>query len=198
MTIGWKMTSRPGIRRIEISFPVSVELPPGFERVLIDLVDMVCQSYVRDHPTRTMWPAGVGAKPLWREPEEPEFDAETFQIECAEREASEKDLERRGFEILPTDCTVCGEIQFKGPLGPSCPNGHTNSPGMIRTVIHILFEGLSLCRFTTEVPGKWPEGHKWVSPVHDAAEAATCRKCLSTFRKYIKGRDADSNYSKPS
>jgi hypothetical protein len=28
--------------------------------------------------------------------------------------------------------------------------------------IHLLWHGQALCRFSTEVPGRWPEGHVWV------------------------------------
>lgn len=83
-------------RSIEIHFPVAVEFPPGFERTLDALVDMVCEAYELKHPDRTMWPAGYGAKPIWNEPQEPTFDDSIYYIEVAEREANEKELKRRG------------------------------------------------------------------------------------------------------
>jgi hypothetical protein len=39
--------------------------------------------------------AGIGAKPVWREPEEPWFDNSVFHIDVTEREASERELKRR-------------------------------------------------------------------------------------------------------
>jgi hypothetical protein len=83
------------LQKIEISFPVAVELPPGWERALDALVDMVCERYEEAHPGRTMWPAGYGSKPIWREPQEPEWDDSVYLIEVAEREAHPKELERR-------------------------------------------------------------------------------------------------------
>ncbi len=37
-----------------------------------------------------------GSKPLWREPEEPEWDDSVFFISVAEREATIKEIERKG------------------------------------------------------------------------------------------------------
>ena len=53
------------IRRVEINFGAAVNLPDGWERALDGLVDMVCQQYKRENPTRTMWPDGHGCKPQW-------------------------------------------------------------------------------------------------------------------------------------
>lgn len=75
-----------GIYRIEVSFPCPVELPDGWERTLDSLLDMVCKAYEKENPERVMWPAGSGAKPIWREPEEPEFDPSVYFVEMAERE----------------------------------------------------------------------------------------------------------------
>lgn len=43
------------------------------------------------------------------------------------------------------------------------------------TVVHILDQGLPLCRFTTALPGDWPGDHKWTGL--DESEVATCAKC---------------------
>ncbi len=83
------------ITQIEIIFPVPVELPPGFVQALDRLVNMVCENYEAANPTRSMWPAGQGAKPIWNEPEEPTFDVSILHIEVAEREAHPKELRRR-------------------------------------------------------------------------------------------------------
>ncbi len=71
---------------VELVFPVPVELSHSFICALTRLLDGVCEEYKLANPTRTMWPAGFGSKPLWREPEEPDFDDSVFQIEMAERE----------------------------------------------------------------------------------------------------------------
>lgn len=80
---------------IEINFAAPVDFPPGFEQALDALIGMVCKAYEIKHPDRTMWPAGFGAKPIWREPEEPAFDGSVYHINVAEREASERELQRR-------------------------------------------------------------------------------------------------------
>jgi hypothetical protein len=41
--------------------------------------------------------------------------------------------------------------------------------------VHILHEGLPLCRFTQDVPADWPQGHKWVSKTEPGAN---CQACL--------------------
>lgn len=49
------------------------------------------------------------------------------------------------------------------------------------TVVHVLVEGRPLCGFSLVVPGRWPDGHKWVrnSP-NDIAVAGPeiCGACL--------------------
>ena len=77
------------ITLIEIQFPVGVDFPPGFERALDGLVSMICDKYVIEHPGRTMWTAGFGAKPIWREPKEPLFDDSIYHIEVCEQEKTE-------------------------------------------------------------------------------------------------------------
>lgn len=80
---------------IEITFPCAVECPPGWGQTLEALVGMVCRHYEETHPTRSMWPAGVGAKPRLEMGEIRSFSDSIFVIEVAEREASEKELARR-------------------------------------------------------------------------------------------------------
>ena len=90
------------LQGIEISFPVPVSIPDGFERALEALVEMVCKQYERENPTQVMWTAGFGSKPRWSKadaaflgvatdgdaPEsgEPEWDDSVFTISCSERE----------------------------------------------------------------------------------------------------------------
>lgn len=90
------------INRIEISFPVGIEFPAGFDQALDALVNMVCKAYEAQNPTRVMWPAGAGSKPkfsvadsifLGKAPDadapdagEPTFDDSVYEISVAERE----------------------------------------------------------------------------------------------------------------
>ena len=73
------------IKTVEISFPVEVELPLDFEEELNKIVYGVCELYKSKNPSRTMWPFGRGAKPIWNEPHEPSFDDATYCVEVAER-----------------------------------------------------------------------------------------------------------------
>lgn len=90
------------IRGIEIEFDADVNFPDGFERALSSLVSMVCEQYQRENPTRVMWAAEHGSKPLWSQADavflgrkpgpnapangEPSFNDSVFMICCAERE----------------------------------------------------------------------------------------------------------------
>jgi len=79
------------IHIIEIELPFAMELPNGFERKLSEFIDReICRPYEAANPGRVMWPAGHGFKPLWREPEEPEYDLSVYQISVSEREGSPK------------------------------------------------------------------------------------------------------------
>ena len=82
------------VSKIEIEFPVPVEFPPGFIRVLTDLVNKVCEKYEAENPTRVMWPAGIGGKPIWNEPKEPTFNSSVLLIDVFEREALPKEIAR--------------------------------------------------------------------------------------------------------
>ena len=74
------------IEKIEINFPVEIELPDGFEQALSSLIGMVCKQYERKNPTRVMWTAGHGSKPIRDEAHEPTFDDSVYVITVAERE----------------------------------------------------------------------------------------------------------------
>lgn len=81
------------VRAVEITFPHAVELTSDDQRALIEIADRACRRWVRKHPYSVMWPAGTGCKPTYipmtaaDEAERGmEFDEETFQIECFERE----------------------------------------------------------------------------------------------------------------
>lgn len=73
--------------KIEIAFPIPVEV----NNLVLKLIDSiistgVCQEYNKANPDRVIWVAGYGDKPIWREPEEPSFDASCFQFDIAEKE----------------------------------------------------------------------------------------------------------------
>jgi len=81
------------LQKIEIDFPVPVNLPPGFEQVLSSVVGLVCRQYEKKNPERVMWAAGHGSKPtyipLTEEDEKErgmEFDDNIYYIEVAERQ----------------------------------------------------------------------------------------------------------------
>jgi hypothetical protein len=86
-----------GIVKIEINFPVPVEFPDGWEQTLDTLVNMICEKYENEHPERTMWPAGHGSKMLTNPyyTDDLKFDESVYSIDVAEREASEREIERR-------------------------------------------------------------------------------------------------------
>jgi len=63
----------------------------------------------------------------------------------------------------------------------------------MQTIVHILFNALPLCGFTTERPGNWPAGQRWVS--HDdraplPADHVYCEDCVEE-RDNVFGRHED-------
>ena len=83
------------VQKIIIEFPFPVQLPKGFEQALSSFVNLVCSKYEEEYPGRVMWPAGHGSKPIWDEPNEPDFDDTIFCIEVCEREEIIKPENRR-------------------------------------------------------------------------------------------------------
>ena len=59
----------------------------------------------------------------------------------------------------------------------------------MNNIVHILQNGLALCQFSREVPGNWPNGHKWACI--DDVENVTCLSCkeqaelLETDKKIV-------------
>jgi len=72
--------------KIEIIFPVMVDFPDRFQQELDFLIGKVCKKYEADNPGRVMWPFANGAKPIWNEPNEPEWNESIYEIQVAERE----------------------------------------------------------------------------------------------------------------
>ncbi len=90
------------VRKIEISFPETVEVPEWIMYELSMMADRICKVYEGQNPTRKMWPASEGSKPQWSKADaaflgvsagldapnsgEPKFDDSIYQIGCYERE----------------------------------------------------------------------------------------------------------------
>lgn len=79
------------LRRIEVDFPVEVELTEDELRGLDQILTQVCDRYRAAHPDRVMWVFGVGSKmlvhPMLVSDEEPiPFDNDILHFEIAERE----------------------------------------------------------------------------------------------------------------
>lgn len=51
--------------------------------------------------------------------------------------------------------------------------------GLSPPSVHALHHGSALCRFSTEVPGKWPTGHQWVRI--SEPDRITCDQCRSVL-----------------
>lgn len=80
------------ISKIEIVFPVPVDIQEGWRQKLNSLVKEICDKYKQEHSGRVMWPFGTGYKPTYipmtAEDEKHrgmEFDESVWQIEVAER-----------------------------------------------------------------------------------------------------------------
>jgi len=52
--------------------------------------------------------------------------------------------------------------------------------------VHVLHRALPLCGFSTELPRRWPEGHRWVSLFEWVGEPslATCPECADLARDH--------------
>jgi hypothetical protein len=84
--------------RIEIAFPIAVEMTEDDMRMLDNFANEICERYERANPGRVMWPAGHGSKMLSDDEPIP-FDHSVYAVDCAERE----DYEWK--------CAKCGERQ---------------------------------------------------------------------------------------
>ncbi len=70
-------------------------------------------------------------------------------------------------------------------LSASLPSTWAPTPPGGGNVVHLLYGGTSLCRFTSGVPGDWPRGHSWVGLDQyregleaDLGEDRLCEACL--------------------
>lgn len=76
-----------GTRKIEILFPLPIELPDGFEMELDVLINKACKKFEAENSEYKMWLAGHGSKTLWREPLEPDYDDEVYKITVSVKNA---------------------------------------------------------------------------------------------------------------
>lgn len=97
------------VQKIEISFGRDVEIPDDEFQRLMRLVDKICKKNCPEG--WAFWPAGYGFKPRWSKQDaaflgveadpnapdsgEPSYDESVFSIECASRELSPEEIERR-------------------------------------------------------------------------------------------------------
>lgn len=82
------------ILKIEVSFPLGVEITSEQQQELTKVISSICDSYNKQNPTRVMWPFGQGYKLLSNlfmldDGEPMEFDLNCYHIEVSEREAYE-------------------------------------------------------------------------------------------------------------
>ena len=82
------------IFKIEISFPIGVEITSEQQQELDKVISSICDVYNKQNPKRIMWPFGQGYKLLSNlftldDSEPMEFDLHCYQIEVSEREAHE-------------------------------------------------------------------------------------------------------------
>lgn len=80
------------ILKIEVSFPLGVEITSEQQKELDKVISSICDSYNKQNPTRIMWTFGQGYKMLSNlfmldDSEPMEFDLSCYQIEVSEREA---------------------------------------------------------------------------------------------------------------
>jgi len=88
------------IHKIEITFPVEVELTDDDLRIIGAALDGIASRYEIANPSRVMWSFGQGSKmlanPLMLSDDEPiPFDDSVYNIEMAEREAHPEEIARR-------------------------------------------------------------------------------------------------------
>lgn len=96
--------------RIEINFPVDVEISEANYRRLDKVLRHICDDYEKTHPDRVMWPFGMGDKmlvnPLMLGDDEPiPFDGNVYAVEIAEREVNKDEngnVIERGFRLRHT------------------------------------------------------------------------------------------------
>ena len=97
-------SKRDGIYKIEITFPVSVDVRDKRFQEIVQQVGLICKDYEEVHPGRVMWTFGCGYKMLINplalsDDQAIPFDENCLEITCAERE---------DYDFV---CTKCGKPQ---------------------------------------------------------------------------------------
>lgn len=77
------------IQRIEVQFSIPVEMTNEEQQKLVQFIGNITRR--SETPNIVHWPAGIGSKPLWREPQEPNWDDLVFFIDCCARERYENE-----------------------------------------------------------------------------------------------------------
>ncbi len=104
------------LTKVEINFPLSVDVPDDWQQRLCELVGEVCKKYEAAHPGRVMWVFGVGSKitymPMTQEEERErglEFDNDTLELQVSERERYHRWFTPKfiGYEC----CRDCGIVR---------------------------------------------------------------------------------------
>lgn len=84
------------IRQIEVSFAIPVVVTQDQSRQLVKVIDDITKSPWNQPLAGVHWLSGMGSKPLWREPEEPDFDDSIYFLEtCAREFVSFRERERK-------------------------------------------------------------------------------------------------------
>lgn len=84
------------IKSVEMRFAMPVYFTRDQERRLHDLVDEIVEHPCNQTEDGTHWLAGYGSKPLWNEPQEPDFDHDTLFMESTARPfVSEKERAKK-------------------------------------------------------------------------------------------------------
>lgn len=73
------------VRGIEVRFAMPVNVTRDQERRLRDLVEEIIEHPSNQPEGGVHWLAGYGSKPIWNEPQEPDFDNDTLFMESAAR-----------------------------------------------------------------------------------------------------------------
>lgn len=86
-------------------------------------------------------------------------------------------------EFSKVTCPKCRtEVKALRAAAKSITFDIERMPLIPRPAVHLLHQGQPVCGFSTEVPGKWPEGHRWASS-HDF-DKVTCPACRANGQHY--------------
>ena len=80
------------INRVELDFCLPVELTDDEQKALQILVKRICDRHCPEG--WVYWASGIGSRPIWQEPEEPDFDHTVFSISTCVRKAYPSEILR--------------------------------------------------------------------------------------------------------